>query len=1034
MRKLFLTSGLVLCMASNAIAATDIDSSGNVGGSAATCVYNVLDTYEGSSSFDAKWTPINYTITYAKTPSTDTQGTSLYGTVSGSTPASQSYDYDETKALTANGYSLTGYTFAGWTGSKDVRTVSGSGSLDYTNSESITYKYPGNATLTAKWAPICSGAITLDPKIYSSNNHSGTALYTNNSSDTNKLDTLLATTSIYTLYNNGMYTGSGCTGSVTASNLIPAKAGYTFGGFYNNGSNGAIGSTQYLTNAGAITDAGKRAVTSTNGTSTWYAKWTPKNYTITYAKGTKDVNNNSLYGTISGTTPTSQTYAYDSTAALSSNGYSLTGYTFSGWSGTKDVRTVSGSGSLAYTDAESITYKYPGDATLTAKWTPNCYGGVTLDANKYNTTTPTTKDYTISSTPSSIYVKYNTGIYSNSTCGTSATITAPSLTGYTFGGYYTEKNGGGTQMTNTTTLTDAGKHITAGATWYAKWTANSVTNGLTYSCGTAPTVGSTQLTLGGTAPSSVNTTYDSSYTLASTTTCALSGSGSAGYHWGGWSCQVNPEDNSEAPVTYASTGSGTSYSVSKTINKWKATSAVTCTAVWTGNTYNITYAKATTDTMGTNLVTAVTGSMSNQSFTYNDSANLSANTYTVPTGYTFTGWTTTTDVTLVAGGNRNYGPAANVTYRYPGNATLTMTLDPNKSGAISLVSSVYPGNDRTQTATYTTSTSEAVTNPTTTTVYTLYNNGIYSALEPLTPIVAANMKPAKAGYKFKGFFGRTDSSSTTQYIDADGNATTDGKRAMTATDGTDTWYANWEAMKYKVVYEAGAHGTGSDYTHSNGAQYDSAYTTKKLADTGITANTGYTFAGWKGNNINGGSDPQTYSENASAGTYKRTSAWTLTAQWTANSHTITYTCGDKPGSEALSCSGTSGCLAAAPTASTVAYDGTYTLPSNAGTCQYRGWSFDGWKCNYTLTTGAESSSYGATYAGGATGTFKTDANVTCKAKWKANTITTNWSANGGSIGTAGGASCTYDGSISLPSNVTKPGYTFTGWTVTNTSN
>jgi hypothetical protein len=71
----------------------------------------------------------------------------------------------------------------------------------------------------------------------------------------------------------------------------------------------------------------------------------------------------------------------------------------------------------------------------------------------------------------------------------------------------------------------------------------------------------------------------------------------------------------------------------------------------------------------------------------------------------------------------------------------------------------------------------------------------------------------------------------------------------------------------------------------------------------------------------------------------------------------------------------------------------------------------------------------------------TDANVTCTAQWEANNIVLQWNANGGSIpaaGTtgAGGSSCTYDDTITLPDPelVTKPGYTFSGWSVSNSAN
>ena len=54
MRKLFLTSGIILSMVSQASASTDINYSNN-SYSASACTYPYLDTYESSSSLEAKW-------------------------------------------------------------------------------------------------------------------------------------------------------------------------------------------------------------------------------------------------------------------------------------------------------------------------------------------------------------------------------------------------------------------------------------------------------------------------------------------------------------------------------------------------------------------------------------------------------------------------------------------------------------------------------------------------------------------------------------------------------------------------------------------------------------------------------------------------------------------------------------------------------------------------------------------------------------------------------------------------------------------
>lgn len=83
----------------------------------------------------ACWTPITYTIAYNGN-----------GSTSGST-ASSSHTYDEAKALTANGFAKTGYTFAGW-------ATSSSGSVAYGDKASVinlSSTKGATVTLHAKW-------------------------------------------------------------------------------------------------------------------------------------------------------------------------------------------------------------------------------------------------------------------------------------------------------------------------------------------------------------------------------------------------------------------------------------------------------------------------------------------------------------------------------------------------------------------------------------------------------------------------------------------------------------------------------------------------------------------------------------------------------------------------------------------------------------------------------------------------------------------------------------------------------------------
>ena len=154
--------------------------------------------------------------------------------------------------------------------------------------------------------------------------------------------------------------------------------------------------------------------------------------------------------------------------------------------------------------------------------------------------------------------------------------------------------------------------------------------------------------------------------------------------------------------------------------------------------------------------------------------------------------------------------------------------------------------------------------------------------------------------------------------------------------------------------------------------------------------------------------------------YSNPAASNTTINCTANSHTISYSCGTKPGSTSMTGS--------VPAQQQLSYDGTYNLRSN--TCEYKGYSFGGWSCDYNLGTGAHSAN---NYSAGASSTFKVDANVVCTATWTANPISVKWyqdSAANGVDTPFNTGTCSYDDNLSLPTNYEqKKGYTFKGWKV-----
>jgi uncharacterized repeat protein (TIGR02543 family) len=174
------------------------------------------------------------------------------------------------------------------------------------------------------------------------------------------------------------------------------------------------------------------SVTATSGdgqsatASITYTVVAPPNHTVTFA------GNASTGGATAAETNNAPT-------ALTSNGYSRTGYAFSGWN-----TSANGSGT-AY--ADGATYAFGANATLYAQWIATPAYSVTFSGNGStggSTATETTN------TPSAL------------------NLNGFSSTGYAFSGWNTSANGSGTAYADGATYA-----FGANATLYAQWTSNS---------------------------------------------------------------------------------------------------------------------------------------------------------------------------------------------------------------------------------------------------------------------------------------------------------------------------------------------------------------------------------------------------------------------------------------------------------------------------------------------------------------------------------------------------------------------------------
>ena len=641
--------------------------------------------------------------------------------------------------------------------------------------------------------------------------------------------------------------------------------------------------------------------------------------TITYSAGTGG----------SGSAPTSPTTVSNgSTFTTPANTYTRTGYTFAGWS----------DGTATYT--ESATYPatgtVSGNVTLTATWTANS-NTLIFDAN---TGTGSMANQSIAS-------------------GTSTALTTNSFTktGHTFAGWNTLAGGGGTSYTNGQSIT-----ITAGATLYAQWTANSNTfayNGNSSTGGTTPTGGGSK-SFGSTITVAANTFTRSGYTFANWNTAA-DGSG----------------------TTYAGTGSVTFI---------MPDAAVTLYAQWTVNTNNFAYNGNTSDGGSAPAAIAV--------INYGSTVTVAANTFT-KAGYTFSGWNT-----LANGNGTSYAGTGLVTFIMPDAAVTLYAQWTANSNTVTFNANDGSGSPATTTQSITSGTATALTaNSFTRTGYTFagwdeaadgsgtdytnqqsvtitagmtlyakwtansntftFSNNTGSgtmANQSITSDVATAITAntfTKTGYTFAGWNTQADGSGTSY---------TDGQ-SITVTAGA-TLYAQWTANSNTFIFD---NNTGSG-TMAN--QSITSGTATALSSNTFTKN-GYTFASW--NTLANGTGTS-YTDGQSI---TITSGATLYAQWTANSNIFIFD--NNTGSGTMSNQTIASGTATALTTNTFTktgytFAGWNTLANGTGTSYTNGQSitvtagatlYAQWtvvSCSPTLTTSGGYTRYTFTTAGTCTWT------------------------------------------------------------------
>lgn len=281
-------------------------------------------------------------------------------------------------------------------------------------------------------------------------------------------------------------------------------------------------------------------------------------------------------------------------------------------------------------EGSGATFKYISNATLVGSpqkghrclFTYNSSGYKGYGSETQNTGSATiTRLYTITydgngntggTVPAAVDKKHGTNITLSSS--------SPTKTGYTFTGWNTKQDGSGTSYAKGATYS-----ANADVILYAQWSGKPYTVSFNVNGGSGGT-GSVTATYGSPMPA---------ITLPTRVGYAFNG------YWTGTTTQ--------STQYYDANGNS--------LKNWdKANNTTTLNALWIPNTYTVQF-----DGNG-----STSGSMSNQSFTYDAAKNLTANAFS-KTGYTFAGWATSSGGDAVYADKQSVSNLTNVN-----NGTVTL--------------------------------------------------------------------------------------------------------------------------------------------------------------------------------------------------------------------------------------------------------------------------------------------------------------------------------------------------------------------------
>ena len=351
MKRIFLTSGIIVCMACPAFAVSD-----NLTGSGEECVIEDLGTATDGDTVqvEAKWAAnISGAITldsnrYASSAA-ETAATTA-DTAAGVTPVYSKYATGiygssadataETNPITALTTQpvMTGYSFQGfYTGKAGNGTQVICNGYQYLPAAKTVVENAGETdTWYAHWTAN-SYDVTYAPGAHGLG--AGRTITNGVTFDSN-----------YTILGLG---------DATDYSGVTAPAGYTFAGWQESLTGNAIRQSGYeytpYHNAGSLTLT---------------AQWTTNQYTISYLPGLAG-SHTALENYVTGSTAATNVDFDMTNISLAANGFAATGYHFTGWLSSYDLEDNT-LADTTYGSAEVISqYRHPDSIALTAQWAAN---------------------------------------------------------------------------------------------------------------------------------------------------------------------------------------------------------------------------------------------------------------------------------------------------------------------------------------------------------------------------------------------------------------------------------------------------------------------------------------------------------------------------------------------------------------------------------------------------------------------------------------------------------------------------------------